>query len=152
MNFPVGLTAMKGPLPKDFNAIATQLSEKRFNGYVILSIKAHYIEEGAVFFREGEIFAATVECMALGKVLKGKEAFDVFLNETKGTGFFQAIELTRSQVDLVTAFDEKLLIEGKIVLKDLPKLIPISFTSKFEPEVKQSSLLDQYGLGELKKN
>ena len=152
MNFPVGLVVSKGQLPNDFSALAGQLNSKRFSGYVIQSVKSHYIEEGTLFFREGEAVACVAECLALGRTVKGKEAFDFFLNQTKGMGFFQAVELTRSQVDLVTAFDEKLLLGDKINLKDLPKLIPIAFSGKFEPEARGADLLESYGLGELGKN
>ena len=151
MNFPVGVVSIKGSLPKDLVDLVTQLNQRLLNGYIVLSIKAHYIEEGALLFKEGEMVASFVECMALGKSLKGREAFDAFLSQTKTNGFFQVVELTRSQVDLVTAFDEKLLLGSKIALKDLPKLIPNSFVSRFERSEKERSLLDAYGLGELKK-
>ena len=61
------------------------------------------------------------------------------------------IELSRSQVDLVTAFDDKLLLVNKIPLKDIPKMIPDVYEPQFVEEVVESELdLDKYGLGELK--
>jgi acetylornithine/succinyldiaminopimelate/putrescine aminotransferase len=56
------------------------------------------------------------------KLIKGDEAFSYFFKQTKGKGFFHLVELSRSQVDLVTAFDEKLVLVNKIPLKDIPKL------------------------------
>jgi len=150
MNYPAGLVVSKGPLPNDFSTIADQLVSKRFNGYVIQSIRSHYIEEGALFFRDGEFVACIAECLSVGKTFKGNEAIEFFLNQTRGKGFFQTVELTRSQVDLVTAFDEKILLVDKINLKDLPKLIPTVFSGKFEPEKKGENLLESYGLGELR--
>ncbi|MEK6959492.1 MAG: DUF2226 domain-containing protein [archaeon] len=143
---------MKGPAQFDVVDIATKLSSTAFNGYLIQSIKGHFLEEGVLFFREGAMFACIVECLKLEKNVKGKEALEYFLNQTKGKGYYQVVELTRSQVDLVTAFDEKILLGTEIPLKDLPKLVPITFVNKFEPEVRGQDLLDSYGLGDLKKN
>ncbi len=149
MNFPVGEVVAKGDVPFDFVSKAQELLDNRFNGYLILSVKGNFIEEGALFFREGVIFACIVECLGAEKTVKGSEAFPFFLNETKGLGFFQCVGLTRSQVDLVTAFDEKLLT-NKIDLKDIPRMIPSAFSPRFSRAQSQKSALDAYGLGELK--
>ena len=149
MNFPVGSVLFKGDTPFDLVSTYQKLFDKKFNGYLILTVKGHFIEEGVLFFREGEINGAVVECLAIGSTFKGTEALDYFFNQTKGLGYYQCVELTRSQVDLITAFDEKLLA-SKIVLKDLPKMIPIAFLPKFERTNDKKSALDAYGLGELK--
>lgn len=149
MNFPVGAVLFKGEVPFDLVLTVQKLSEKKFNGYLILTVRGHFIEEGVLFFRDGEINASIVECLAIGSTIKGTEALDYFFNQTKGLGFYQCVELTRSQVDLITAFDEKLLA-SKIVLKDLPKMIPIAFLPKFERTDEKKSALEAYGLGELK--
>jgi hypothetical protein len=149
LNFPIGNVIQKGDSPFDFSGVALKLNEKKFNGYVILTVKGNYIEEGAIFFREGEIVACTVECLVVGKNLKGNESLEFFYNQTRGLGYYHCVELTRSQVDLVTAFDEKLLV-SKIDLKGLPKTIPFAFSSKFEASEKQNDVLETYGLGELK--
>jgi len=150
MNFPVGTVVFKGSSPYKLEEIAANAIGKKFNGYIIQSISAHFIEEGVLFFRDGEMVACVAECLALSKSFKGKEALDFFLNQTKGKGFFQVVDLSRSQVDLVTAFDEKLLLGEKLALKDLPKLIPVTFSNRFEPSEKGSDLLETYGLSELK--
>lgn len=151
MNFPVGGMIAKGSLPFDFIELAQRLSDRTFNGYVVQSVKGSLIEEGVLFFREGNIVACVVECVGSKKIVKGDEASSFFFNQTKGNGFFHVIELAKSQVDLVIAFDEKLLLSSKIVLKDIPKLIPITFEPKFSVEKSDSFSLDSYGLGELKK-
>ncbi|MFA5931337.1 MAG: hypothetical protein WC821_03415 [archaeon] len=149
MNFPVGSVASKGEVPYDLVFLANQLFEKNFNGYLIQSVRGSLIEEGVLFFREGEICACMAECLAMDRTVKGNEALELFFNQTRGMGFYQCIELTRSQVDLVTAFDEKLLV-NKIVLKELPKSIPSSFSNKFEREIGKIDVLQAYGLSELK--
>ncbi|MFA5125463.1 MAG: hypothetical protein WC462_00485 [archaeon] len=149
MNFPVGSVVSKGDVPFDLVSLAEQLSVKRFNGYIIQSVRKNLVEEGVLFFREGQICACIVECLALQRVVKGNEALEFFCNQTKGNGFYQCVELTRSQVDLVTAFDEKLLT-NKIVLKELPRMIPSAFSPKFERPEDKVSALDNYGLGELR--
>lgn len=149
MNFPVGSVSSKGVVPFDFSLKAGELSSKSFTGYLVLSVRGHFIEEGAIFFRDGIIVACVVECLAAERTLKGNEALEFFFNQTVGKGFFHLVELTRSQVDLVTAFDEKLLV-NKIDLKELPKMIPSVFSVKFEKPISEKSALDAYGLSELK--
>lgn len=151
MNFPVGKIVSKGSLPLSIVDLIEQCNQKKFNGYVIFSVLGNFIEEGVLFFRDGVNYAACVECMSVKKSIKGDEAFSYFLKQTKGKGFFHLVELSRSQVDLVTAFDEKLVLVNKIPLKDIPKLIPNVYEPQFRAEVVESRLdLDKYGLGELK--
>lgn len=149
MNFPVGSVASKGEVPYDVSFFANQFFDKKFNGYLIQSVRGSLVEEGVLFFRDGEICACIVECLAMERTVKGNEALDFFFNQTRGQGFYQCIELTRSQVDLVTAFDELLLV-NKIVLKELPKSIPSSFSTKFERATGKIDALEAYGLSELK--
>lgn len=149
LNFPVGEVSEKGTAPFDFSIKAQELLSKSFNGYLVLSIRGHFIEEGAIFFKSGEAVACIVECLAAERTLKGNDALEFFFNQTKGRGFFHLISLTRSQVDLVTAFDEKLLV-NKIDLKELPKILPSVFSVKFEKPISEKSALEAYGLSELK--
>ena len=86
MNFPVGEIVSKGSVPFNFFSFIEEYSKKKFNGYIIQSIYDNFIEEGVMFFREGELFACCVECMSLNKLIKGDEAFSYFLNQTKGKG------------------------------------------------------------------
>ncbi|MFA5763371.1 MAG: hypothetical protein WC915_01005 [archaeon] len=150
MNFPVGDIIAKAYLPVNFNTISSELEKINFNGYIIQSVKGSVIEEGVLFFRDGKINACIVECKTSKITLKANEAFNYFLNETKGQGFFQTVKLTRTQVDLVTAFDEKILIKSEVNLKELAKLIPDSFTDKFNIPVEKEDVLNKYGLGSLK--
>ena len=150
MNFPVGKIINKGNLPNDILAIATELAQKKFSGYIVQSVKGEIIEEGTLFFREGNLSACIVECSLLNQSHKGAEALNLFLNQTKGKGFFQVVELTRSQVDLVEAFDETLILR-EINLKALPKLIPVTYAIKFKGKAKIENVLDRYGLSDLKK-
>ena len=150
MNFPVGAIVGRGEIPTDFIALASDLLEKKFNGYIIQSVKGKVIEEGALFFRDGRLSACVIECLALKQLFKGKEALNYFLNQTKGKGFFQIISLTRSQVDLIEAFDETIMLR-EINLKDLPKLIPLTYATNFKGAAKIESVLERYGLSELKK-
>ncbi|MBT4870051.1 MAG: hypothetical protein HON47_00560 [Candidatus Diapherotrites archaeon] len=150
MNFPVGTVVTKGDLPNKAVAIANELAEKKFNGYIVQTVKGEIIEEGTLFFRDGTLSACVVECMVLKRIYKGKEALDLFLNQTKGKGFFQVVELTRSQVDLVEAFDETIMLH-EVNLKELPKLIPVTYGIKFKGNAKRENVLERYGLSDLKK-
>ena len=150
MNFPVGTVVTKGELPSNVLAIANELAEKKFNGYIVQTVKGEVIEEGTLFFRDGTISACIVECMLLEQTYKGKEALDLFLNQTRGKGFFQIVELTRSQVDLVEAFDETIMLH-EVNLKELPKLISVTYSIKFKGNAKRENVLERYGLSDLKK-
>ncbi len=151
MNFPVGKIVSKGALPLLIVDLLEQCNQKKFNGYVVISVLGNFVEEGILFFRSGEVYASSVECMSVKKLIKGDDAFNYFLKQTKGKGFFHLIELSRSQVDLVTAFDEKLVLVNKIPLKDIPKLISNEYEPLFKAEVMENVLdLDKYGLGELR--
>jgi len=150
MNFPVGPILNKGNLPADILEMSTDFELKRFNGYIIQTVKGDVIEEGSLFFRDGKISACLVECQSIKQKIKGKAGLEYFLNQTKGKGFFQVVELTRSQVDLVEAFDETIMTH-EINLKELPKLIPNSYAIRFKAEAKKENILERYGLSDLKK-
>jgi hypothetical protein len=145
MNYPVGTVITKGPTPFSFTDIFYKLSSKKFNGYLVLSIFDNFIEEGCIFFRDGLIVGSVVECLALKKSLKGDESLSYFFNQTKGKGFFQVVELTRSQVDLINAFDEKLLFSSIPLGADIEKLIPNSFNTKFSMVAETKNPLEEYG-------
>ena len=149
MNFPVGEVVGSGPSPFDLAGTMKSLQDKRFNGYIILAVRGNFIEEGVLFFRDGAVTACVVECLGADKLIKGNDAVLYFANQSKGKGFSQVVSLSRSQVDLVLAFDEKLLLD-KIDLKDIPKLIPSAFASMFSRVAVQKSALDMYGLSDLK--
>lgn len=151
MNFPVGEVIAKAYLPVNFETVFNGLQRINFNGYVIQTIRGNSIEEGVMFFRDGQLNACLIECLGSDKVFKGEEAIPYFFNQTRGVGFFQTVSLSRSQVDLVVAFDEKLILKNKITLKDLPKLIPNSFVDKFELSINTENVLEKYGLNALKK-
>ncbi|MFA5357624.1 MAG: hypothetical protein WC308_01755 [archaeon] len=150
MNFPVGKVVLKGTIPFDFESIAKSLVDSGFNGYIIQTVKSSCIEESVLFFRDGKMYASFAECLLVKASFKGREALNFFLNETKGKGYFQVVELARSQVDLVTAFDEELLLPPNLSLKDVAKTVPSVFSDNFRAEKKEEGVFETYGLGELK--
>ncbi len=151
MNFPVGDIIARAPLPIDILTVSNELKKISFNGYIVMSVKGSCFEEGVLFFRDGDFCAGIVECLFLEKVFKGDSALEYILNQTIGNGFFQTVQLSRSQVDLITAFDEKLLFLNKINLKELPKLIPSTFKDNFVLQDESINVLEKYGLNSLKK-
>jgi hypothetical protein len=147
MNFPSGQVVKKGELPFNFQEIFNDLNSKNFNGYLILSVHSNFFEEGICFFKSGQIIGSLVEVLNLKKLIKGDEAMDYFLNATVGNGFYQIVELTKSQVDLIIAFDEKLGIKN--MYKDFSKKIPSKFSEKFELNISKDDLFNKYGLDAL---
>lgn len=150
MNFPVGEVIARGVAPFDLVTRVEELQSQEFNGYIVLAVKGDLIEEGILFFKEGKVLACIVECLAAGKTLKGSSALEYFGNQVKGNGFFQVVSLTKSQVDLVFAFDEQLLLQPKIDLKDLPRFIPSAFLPRFSRPKEEKSVLEYHGLGGIK--
>ncbi|MCX6801277.1 MAG: hypothetical protein NTZ73_03755 [Candidatus Diapherotrites archaeon] len=150
MNFPAGKVVLKGTIPFDFETIAKSLVDGGFSGYLIQTVKASCIEESVLFFKEGKMYACFAECLSVGAGFKGKEALKYFLNGAKGKGYFQAVELARSQIDLVTAFDEELLLPANLSLKDVAKMVPAVFSDNFQAEKKEAGVFESYGLGDLK--
>ncbi len=78
------------------------------------------------------------------------EALGQFMNQTRGKWLYQIVEMSRIQVDLITAFDEKMLLGQEIALKDVTKLIPSTFTEKFSAEESKQDVFEAHGLGELR--
>jgi hypothetical protein len=150
MNFPVGRVVMKGELPSNIYLTIQELVNSGFNGYIIQSIKSWCVQEGVIFFRDGKVIASIVECSFVKKNLKGDEAFLEFLNQTLVKGYYQIVELSRSQIDLIIAFDQKLLFSKEIVLKDVTKLIPNKFIERFSFDDTKKDVFGAYGLGALR--
>jgi hypothetical protein len=150
MNFPVGQVLKKGELPTAVSKVIQELSSSSFSGYIIQSIKSWCVQEGVLFFRDGKVVASVVECILAQQILKSNEALSEFLNQTNAKGYYQVVELSRSQVDLITAFDEKILFAGEIALKDVTKLIPNKFTERFAVGELREDVFEAYGLGALK--
>lgn len=138
MNFPVGEVIGKGKFPSDFLKIVNDLANKKFSGYVIQSVVNDCFEEGVLFFKNGDVIGCTAECLSVNFLANGNDALKYFFNQTKGDGVYQIVSLSGSQVDLVTAFDKKILLSNKLNLKGLPKLIPIKFQSNFKKTIEKS--------------
>jgi len=150
MNFPVGTVLKKGESPYNIVEVLTELEKTEFNGYIIQSVKSSCFEEGSLIIRLGSPIGSLVECMSNDKIFKANEALNYFMNQTKGNGFYQVVELTRTQVDLITAFDEKLLFTEKIALKDVGRIIPSAFEDKFSTQENKQDVFEAHGLGGLK--
>lgn len=150
MNFPVGKVLKKGELPNNVALLINELSSSGFNGYIIQSIKSWCVQEGILFFRDGKIIAALVECISAQKNMKSNQALSEFLNQTKAKGYYQVVLLSRSQIDLITAFDEKMTFPSEIALKDVTKLIPSAFTEGFSVGESKKDIFEAYGLGALR--
>ncbi|MDD3159918.1 MAG: hypothetical protein PHQ98_03055 [Candidatus ainarchaeum sp.] len=143
MNFPVGKLIKSSTAPFDFQSIFTELLAKSFNGYLIISIYSNCLEESICFFKSGQIVGCLTEIMQLNKVIKGDESINYFFNQTRGQGSYQLVELTKSQIDLIIAFDEKLKVNLE---KDFLKKIPNQFVLKFDLSNQKVDLFNKYGL------
>ncbi len=151
MNYPVGKVVEKNSLPSDFSSLLLRLENQRFNGYIVQSVKgSSFVEEGVLFIRDGFSSACIVECLLAKKTFKGSSALDYFFNQTKGNGYYQLVELTRTQIDLINAFDEEILLPKPLPAKDASNFVPTNYAERFSSSYNSNAVFESYGLRDLK--
>ena len=134
MDFPVGsvVEQLQETKTSDFSQKLSVLQQQNFTGYIVETIDGVYgLEEGMLFMKQGQVIACLHRFESNGYELRGQEALQFFFNGARATGFFDVVQLSNQQIDLVTAFDEKLLLTQQLDLKDLTKLIPVAYSTQF---------------------
>lgn len=158
MNLPAG-TPLKTGLDVanvDFYALVKELGKIGFNGYVCIATAGEAgFEEGTLMFDEGKPVASIYEYYKYRKTYFGDDAFKRVLNASAAKdGVVDVFELTKEQVHLVLAFNEK-----AISVPGAEELAPrkIEWTPQFERQAASSQipltrdqLLRKYKLAEVK--
>ncbi len=159
MNLPSGVPLQIGQdLEKyDLIEIFKGLERESFNGYVVLAVRGvEGVEESALVFLEGSVVAASHEFLRYGKSVEGLDAIPLLVNALAlGKGIFDIYELSREQVRLILAFNEKARIQEFPKWDEIKKLVPSKYNPEFVKEVVQkvapeewekSRMLARYGL------
>jgi len=162
MNLPVGDVVEKR-VPFDKAAPDEKVSEllgKGFNGYFVATAQgAAGMEEGLLIIRNREIVGAIFEAMAFGKVSFGIIALKLALNAIRAEkGVFDASVLSKQQIDLIIAFNDKVELRKPVDKAMFSRLLPASYRKEVAlgaikgalPESDpRESVLKRFGLGSI---
>jgi len=162
MNIPVGTieeqrTAFSKSNP--FEKLAGLL-KIGFDGYLIATVEgASGLEEGLLLIRGEEITGAVFEALRVNKQLFGTEALRLVFNLLMARkGIFDVNRLSRQQIDLIIAFNEKLVLSkplGESLLLKLepssyqPALVSKALEIELESTDSRHGLLKKIGLGSI---
>lgn len=139
MNLPVGSLIKEGVKLSDvnFSNIASTLMSESFSGYIIITIEGYSgIEEGMVLFRKGELIGSIFDYTKFEVTVYGDAAAEQVFNASKAKhGIFDICSLNTQQVDLITAFNEKVNVENQINAKNLNRMIPSTYDAKYAKKV-----------------
>ena len=138
MNIPVGTVeaehlsfAETDPFRK-----AKQLMQSGFSGYLVANAEGFSgMEEGLLMFKESQVVGAVFDALRLNKQVYGVPALRLALGLLKvPKGIFDLNRLSRQQIDLIIAFNEKIR---------LPKPVDLAMLSKLEPKSYSPELVSQ---------
>ncbi len=116
--------------PKDY---IKNLMEKKFNGYVCVTIHGKYgIEDGTIVFYEGKITCAEYIYLSFDKIYMGEDALKRFFNAMYGYGILDCFSLTMHQAHLITIMYEENRLNEPFDIKKLEKEFPEKFDEKYE--------------------
>lgn len=162
MNLPVGSVEKQGLKLEETDLvkkIAEYLKEK-FVGYLVLTIEGFDgVEEGLLFLKNGQAIGAIYEFTKYGKIIYGEEALPVVINAGAAEkGVIDICALTSQQLDLVLAFNDKILLKKNRSAKDIHGLKPRAFDDShakkhlaglLEKEASKLEILRKFGLGKI---
>ena len=128
MNIPVGEMVEENVSLKEMNLRQklSKLMRESFSGSVVLTVEGRSgIEEGLVLLKEGMAFGALYEYIRFGKIVYGETALKQLLNSaTVEFGVMDVGSLTKQQIELIIAFNEKIELKKPLSEKDIAKLMP----------------------------
>ena len=144
MNLPVGNVIKEGVNLKDvkFKNIISTLIKESFTGYIILTVEGYSgIEEGMLLFRKGNMIGSIFDYSKFEVTVYGDSASEHVFNASQaGFGLFDICALSIQQVDLVTAFNEKVKLDTHITTKNLNKFISSKYDEKYAKKVLAKAL------------
>ncbi|MFA4855009.1 MAG: DUF2226 domain-containing protein [archaeon] len=162
MNIPVGTIEEQRKAFSESNPFEklAGLLRTGFDGYLIATIEGvSGLEEGLLLIRDKEITGAVFEALRINKQLFGPEALRLVFNLLRAKkGVFDVNRLSRQQIDLIIAFNEKLVLSKPLDESLLLKLEPSSYqpalvSKAFEIELESTDsrhgLLEKMGLGSI---
>ena len=144
----------------DFMTEVEELLDKNFIGYAVLTIEGlDGVEEGIVFFQEGTVIGAIYEFTKYGVQTFAKDALPAVFNAAAAEhGIIDAYSLSKQQMELVGAFQDRMVLEKplekKAILKFKSKEYSDYYAKKFlgtklKSEETRAEILKRFGLGKL---
>ncbi len=162
MNIPVGRVEQEHVSFSEAEPFAKleQLLKSGFNGYLVATIEGiSGLEEGLLMMRESLVVGAVFDALRVKKQVYGVPALRLVFNLLKAQkGVFDLSMLSKQQIDLIMAFNEKIKLPKPIDLDALKRLKPASYRAEVvskELAVDLGSkdtrynLLKQFGLGSI---
>jgi len=135
MNLPVGEAIEQGIKLSEFDEKATleMLTGKMFSGYVIVTIEGFKgLEEGVLLLKKGNIVGAMYEYMKHEITVLGDPSVSrVFNAFAAKDGIAEIYSLSTQQVDLVTAFNDKIKTSKEIGKRDISRYLIKSYDTTF---------------------
>ena len=133
MDLPLGASLREGLKTgeSDLHQIMTNMVRNEFSGYLICTIEGPTgIEQGALLFKKGNTVGAYYEFISQAVEVSGDSAVRLVLNSFAAkNGVIDINTLSIQQIDLITAFQEKILTSEGIDEKRLARLYPKQFDS-----------------------
>lgn len=112
MNIPQGKPILKNTALKGINYqnMLTDLINKKFNGYICITIKDIFgIEDSVIILEDGIIKGAYHNFIDKSKDIFGDDALKIFMsNITANIGTIEIYSLSKEQTELVLTFNDKL--------------------------------------------
>lgn len=135
MDLPVGEVKEKNIVLKEIDIFKkiSGLMQKDFSGYAVITIEGRSgVEEGAALVLKGELIGSIFEYLRFDRKVFGDSALLHFLNASRADfGIMDLVSLSRQQIDLIIAFNEKIELGKPVSPKDLQRLVPDSYNPKF---------------------
>ncbi len=135
MDLPAGQKLEEGLKTSELKAESKLLSlmEARFTGYAIVTIEGYKgIEEGVLLFKQGAIIGSFYDYVNRDMEMLGDDALSRALNCLLARkGIMDVVALTEQQLDLITAFQEKILVKEPLDSKKVPRLIPAKYSENY---------------------
>lgn len=134
MNIPIGkvVEERQSFSGNDPFAKTESLVKSGFNGYMAATIEGVTgLEEGVLLLRKNMVVGAVFDALRADKQLYGIKALRLVLNLLKSKkGIFDVNMLSKQQIDLIIAFNEKIRLPKELDRQMLSKLKPRSYNGQ----------------------
>lgn len=160
MNIPVGTVEERQLLFSEAEPFAKikGLLQSEFDGYVVATVEgASGLEEGLLLLKGRVVVGAVFDSVRLGKQLYGALGLRLVLNLLKSSnGVFDVNRLSKQQVDLIIAFNEKIRLSKPLDSGMLSKLEPSAYRQDLvstelsvdlDASDSKHNLLKKFGIG-----
>jgi hypothetical protein len=133
MDIPVGSLVEENIPLKETNLVQKlfALMQQGFNGYVVLTTEGRSgIEEGIVLLKNGAAVGAVYEYLKFKKSFFGDSALQQLLNAALAkAGVIDIGSLSKQQVELIIAFNEKIELGAPLGQKEIAKIMPQGYNA-----------------------